>query len=125
MPQARLSKRTLNEFREWLVGWTLRTIADLFEGHGFKRIPIVDELLPGGQRRNLVACYYAGIDLHNQDHVRRLVSVFEDVLFEIPDSNDEGKRRLTRVLERDGFRYVDGKITDPSAKAEIDLAQPI
>ena len=122
MPQATLSKRTLTEFREWLVGWTLRTIADLFEGHGFKYVIVVPELLPGGQRRGLVECYYAGIDLKNPDHVKRLLAVFEDVLFEIPESLEEGKRKLVRLLERDGFQFQGGKIVDPTPKAHIELA---
>jgi hypothetical protein len=115
-----LSKRTLTEFREWLVGWTLRTITDLFEGHGFKYVIVLPELLPGGQRRGLVECYYAGIDLKNPDHVRRLLVVFEDVLFEIPEPN-EGKGKLVRLLERDGFQFQGGKIIDPTPKAHIDL----
>jgi hypothetical protein len=117
-----LSKRTLTEFREWLVGWTLRTISDLFEAHGFREQYVPPERLPGGQRRSLVECYYAGIDLKNRDHVRRLLTVFEDVLFETPDSLGEGKRKLIRLLERDGLEYKDGKIIDPGTKTDLDLA---
>lgn len=53
----------MKEFREWLVGWTLREISDLFEGHGFTRAYVSDEELPGGQRRGLVECYYRNINV--------------------------------------------------------------
>jgi hypothetical protein len=77
----------------------------LFEGHGFKEVNVPPDQLPGGQRRSLVECYYAGNDLKNRDHVRRLLAVFEDIFFEAPEPFEEGKRKLVRLLERDGFQY--------------------
>jgi len=106
MPRAQLTKRTLIEFREWLVGWTLRTIADLFEGHGFRQGFVPPDELPGGQRRDLVECYYAGIDLKDREQLLRLLAVFGDILFDVPDSLQEGKGKLIRLLERDGFEYL-------------------
>lgn len=114
------SKKTMIEFREWLVGWTLREITDLFEGHNFTRAFIPDEELPGGQRRGLVECYYRNINVKITDHVRRLMAVYADVLFAIPDDDQfkTGKQQLIRLLERDGFKYHDeGHIEIPAAMA--------
>lgn len=124
MARAQLTKRTLIEFREWLVGWTLRTISDLFEGHGFKQGFVPPEELPGGQRRDLVECYYADIDLKDREQVLRLLAVFDDILFEVPEANEEGKRKLIRLVERDGFEYRDSRIVDPAANDLLDLAIP-
>lgn len=124
MPRAQLTKRTLIEFREWLVGWTLRTITDLFEGHGFSQGFVPPEELPGGQRRNLVEYYYADIDLNDRQQVLRLLAVFDDILFEIPDSLEEGKRKLIRLVERDGFEYCNGRTVDSGSNDSVDLAIP-
>ena len=119
-----LSKKTMTEFREWLVGWTLRSIADLFEDHGFTPANIPDEELPGGQRRSLVECYYKNIDLKNADHVRRLLAVYADVLFAAPEEFREGKQKLVRLLERDGFKYHDeGRIEVPATLALASIPQ--
>lgn len=124
MPTAQLTKRTLIEFREYLVGWTLRTITDLFEGHGFSQGFVSPEELPGGQRRNLVECYYTDIDLKDRQQVLRLLAVFDDILFEIPDSLKEGKRKLIRLVERDGFEYRNGRTVDSTSNGSVDLAIP-
>ena len=124
MPRAQLTKRTLIEFREYLVGWTLRTITDLFEGHGFSQGFVSPEELPGGQRRNLVECYYTDIDLKDRQQVLRLLAVFDDILFEIPDSLEEGKRKLIRLVERDGFEYRNGRTVDSTSNGSVDLAIP-
>lgn len=104
-----LSKKTLNEFREHLVGWTLRTIDDLFMNHGFISGTLPPDRLPGGQRRNLVEEYYAAIDLRNPQHVKRLLKVFEDILLEIPAENATYREKLVSHMKRDGFEYVDGR----------------
>jgi hypothetical protein len=104
------SKQTMVEFREWLVGWTLRTIADAFNAQGFVPANLDDSALPGGQRRNLVECFYANIDLKNPDHVRRLIAVYEEILFVAPAEFEQGKQKLIRRLERDGFEFKDGRI---------------
>jgi hypothetical protein len=124
MARAQLSKRTLTEFREWLVGWTLRTISDVFESHGFREGFVPPEELPGGQRRSLVECFYANIDLKDREQVRRLLAVFEDILFDVPESLQEGKSKLIRLLERDGFEVRNGRIVDPGSNDALDLAIP-
>jgi len=124
VPRAQLTTRTLIEFREWLVGWTLRTIKDLFEGYGFKQGFVPPEALPSGQRRGLVECYYADIDLKDREQVLRLLAVFDDILLEIPESLQEGKRKLIRFVERDGFEYRNGRIVISASGDSLDLAIP-
>ena len=117
MPASAPSKQTMMEFREWLVGWTLRTIADVFNGQGFVPANLDESKLPGGQRRNLVACFYANIDPNNSNQVRRLLAVYEEILFVVPPEYEAGKQKLIRRLERDGFEFRDGRIEGLRAAA--------
>lgn len=105
-----LSKRTLTEFREHLVGWTLRTIDDLFMNHGIISADVPPERLPSGQRRSLVEQYYAAIDLSNPQHVKRLIAAFEDILIEIPAELASSREKLLSYLKRDGFDYIDNRL---------------
>lgn len=103
-----ISRRTQREFQEWLVGWTLQTISDLFDNHNVKFISLPEDRLLSGQRRSLVSCYYASIDWSNSQDVRRILDVYEDILIEIPVACEENKQKLIRYLEKDGYTY-DGK----------------
>ena len=108
----------MNEFREHLVGWTLRTIDDLFMSHGFISEDVPIDRLPGGQRRNRVEEYYAAIDLRNPQHVKRLLQAYEDVLLEIPPDRSADREKLVSYLKRDGFEYVDGRLVS----RQLDIA---
>lgn len=114
-----VSKRTRHEFQEWLVGWTLRTIKDLFDNHNIKFVSIPEEHLPSGQRRSLVQCYYASVNWTNSKDVRRILDVYEDILIEIPSALEEGKQRLTRYLEKDGYLYENGRIISQALDAAL------
>jgi len=105
-----LSKRTLTEFREHLVGWTLRTIDDVFMNHGIISADVPAERLPSDQRRSLVEQYYAAIDLSNPQDVKRLLAVFEDILIEIPEEYAASREKLLSYLKRDGFDYIDNRL---------------
>jgi hypothetical protein len=118
-----LSKKTLNEFREHLVGWTLRTIDDLFMNHGFISEDLPPERLPSGQRRSLVEQYYAAIDLSNPQHVKRLLKVFEDVLLEMPPDSAPQREKLLSYLKRDGFDYVENRLV--SRQLDVAVLQGI
>lgn len=119
MPRELVSKRTRNEFQEWLVGWTLRTIRDLFDNHSVKFVAIPEENLPSGQRRSLVQCYYASVDWTNPQDVRRVIDAYEDILIEIPSALEEGKLRLVRYLEKDGYIYENGRIVSQALDAVL------
>lgn len=124
----KLSRVTRNEFREWLVGWTLREISDLFDAHGIERIPLRETDLPSGQRRSLVECYYASVDWTDIGDVGQMLRVYEDILFQMPEANSEQRTLLLRYLERDGFT-LDGNqlisnrdsILDPDAFVALDV----
>jgi hypothetical protein len=110
MPRELISRGTRREFQEWLVAWTLRTIDELFENHNVKCLPLPDEQLPNGQRRALVERYYASVDWSNPQDIRRILSAYEDILIVIPAQDEEGKQKLIRYLERDGYKYENGRI---------------
>lgn len=108
MARELISKKTRYEFQEWLVDWTLRTISNLFDSHNIKYVAIPEENLPSGQRRSLVQCYYASVNWSDPKDVRRVLDAYEDILIELlPES--EGKQRLVRHLEKDGYLYENGK----------------
>ncbi|MGE0313811.1 MAG: abortive infection family protein [Lautropia sp.] len=54
----------------------------------------------------------------------RLLAVFEDIVLEVPESHEDGKQRLIRLVERDGFEYRNGRIVDPASNDSLDLAIP-
>jgi Abortive infection C-terminus len=119
MPRELISKRTQREFQEWLVGYTLRTISDLFDNHNVKFVSLPEDRLPSGQRRSLVACYYASIDWSNSQDVRRILDTYEDILIEIPATCEDSKQKLIRYLEKDGHIYDGGCIVSQALDATL------
>lgn len=124
-----LSKKTRTEFREYLVGWTLREIQDEFDIVDLK--PAVDYVPEvAGQRRGLVEALYAGIDFTSQDDVARLLQVYEAIL--VTASNvAEGRKgqhdhaqfqgfvdKLCQWLRRDGYEFKNGRLV-PLASAGL------
>lgn len=109
-----ISKKTRRAFREWLVGWVLRKIDDLFDNHNVKCISLPPEQLPSGSRRSLVECYYAFIDWTNPVDVQKMLPVYEEILLEIPPEDKEKKDYFLTLLKRDGYSYEDDRIvSDP------------
>ncbi len=119
MPRELISRRTQREFQEWLVGWTLRTISDLFDDHNVQSISLPEDRLPSGQRRSLVACYYASIDWGKSQDVRRILDAYEDILAEIPATSEDGKQKLIQYLEKDGYTYDRGRIVSQGLDAAL------
>ncbi|MGH6793491.1 MAG: abortive infection family protein [Methyloceanibacter sp.] len=106
-----VSRRTRNAFREAFSGWeTLRTIDMAFENEDFQ--PNLSFEPPGvsGQRRWLVEQYYAAIDFGDPKQVFRLLRVFEDLASRIERTNPEEASHLRRMVERDGYRFEDGRL---------------
>lgn len=123
-----ISKKTRNEFREYFVGTTLREISQEFDAAD---VPCdINYLSPEqGQRRSLVEQYYHVIDFTSWHDVQKIIRVYESVLFSLEEainnscSTEYIKNKfsfLTRCLERDGFKYVDGKIKPVGRNAAID-----
>lgn len=119
-----ISQRTCKEFREFLVGWTLREIGDEFEVAGIK--PDLSYRPPvGGQRRSYVEQHYHALDLNQASDVRRLLEAFENILIEAgrrvqagadgPDAK-RAVERLVASLERDGLDFDGQRITAASPR---------
>jgi hypothetical protein len=123
MARELISKKTRYEFQEWLVDWTLRTIANLFDNHNIECVSIPEESRPFGQRRTLVQCYYASVNWSNPKDVRRVLDAYEDILIELPPDS-QGKQRLIRHLEKDGYLYESGKIISQSLDVSLVDAIP-
>jgi hypothetical protein len=110
-----ISPATRTEFREVLSSYVLREIADIFSAGELE--PNLQFQPPvGGQRRTLVEQYFANIDLANPRDVKKLLKVFEELIFRLtnsPDGESSGVQQTVEKLlgrmQRDGFRYQDGQ----------------
>jgi hypothetical protein len=110
-----ISKATRNEFREVLTGYVLREIDMFFDAGGLTPRRNYDPQV-GGQRRSLVECYYANIDFTSVADVKKLLAVYEEVienLHQVAERNPDGPNitlnALLRRMEKDGFRYENGR----------------
>jgi len=128
-----ISKLTRQAFREHLVGWTLRSISDLFDAADIA--PVQSGTSLSGARRGLVEEYYAGVDWASPRDVRKVVRVYEEILNSIDtslenpspapyygSSNQDSLRRarekLVNLLKRDGYIYDSKRLV---SVGEIDL----
>lgn len=100
-----ISKNTRREFQEYLVRGTLRQISNLFDSHDIKYVELPPEKLPSGERRALVECYYASVDWQNPGDVRKVLSLYEDILAGMEGWGAKYKERLIRFLQKDGYSY--------------------
>lgn len=121
MTNAIISKKTRNEFREYLVGWTLREIEMEFDSAD---VPFSEDYKPdcSGQRRSLVEQYYHAIDWTQWKDVRKVLIVFENILSTLEeqlksdnpfiniDYTKSKFRSLRKWIEKDGFQYKEGKL---------------
>ena len=122
MSRGLLSIKTRQVFREYMVRWVLREIADEFDAaqidcHRSFQPPVT------GQRRILVEQYYHSVDWDDPEQVRKVLQVFEAVL-QLAESLAEEealrpewyaqrkreKETLIQVLNKDGFQWVGGRI---------------
>lgn len=130
-----ISLKLRSEFQEYLVSWVVRDIETLFNNYDITPKNIEASLLPSGQRRALVARYYAGVDWTSPKDVKKVLGVYEDVLDYISEQLNEPDRfntdseskaltqqfsRMTRWLGNDGFPY-DGKKILFQQKTPIEL----
>lgn len=120
-----ISKKTRNEFREFLVGWTRREIEMEFEAAGIAYDRQFEPQLSGA-RRLFVEQHYHTLDFTKPADIHKLIIAYENILNtairKIPaqldrksaEHNIEG---LTECLKKDGFKYKDGKITPTTPEA--------
>lgn len=113
-----ISKRTRNEFREFLVGWTLREIEMEFEA---ANISCDRQYSPqiGGQRREFVEQHYRTLDFTNPKHLRKILYFYGNVLNKATRNlsvaidksiSERALGNLIACLKADGFEYKNDKI---------------
>lgn len=121
-----ISKKIKHELREFLVAYgTLTRIGDLFSLYGFEYVPLPDELLPSGQRRKLIECFYAGIDCHDSGNAQSLLALCEDALVEMGgDDPRVTGAGLIRAFEREGYIWNNEKFTLANSKLSAKLNIP-
>lgn len=113
-----ISKKTRSEFQEYLVSTTLREIERYFDNHDIQFTQLPPEKMPSGQRRGLVANYYASVDWTDSKQVRKVLDVYADILNDIAnkvdswnqETNNQQYDKLVKLLNKDGFQYENGKI---------------
>jgi hypothetical protein len=114
-----VSPRTRRAFREYLVGWPLGAIQDLFENEGLQLgqgSPAVT-----GQRRSLVERYYTTVDWTSPQEVRRVLRAYEHVLADA-DLPPPIYGELKRHLEWDGYAMdATGRLRSPPAGSLAEL----
>lgn len=116
-----ISKKTRYEFREYFVEITLREIENEFDAADILLDENYQPKLPG-ERRSLVEKYYHTLDFSKWSDVRKILIVYENVLNRLEDrvksifelDNGEWAQKkigsLKKWIERDGFRYENGKL---------------
>jgi hypothetical protein len=140
-PKDLISRKTRIEFREFLVGWTIREISDEFDAADVRRdtsfVPDVS-----GARRSLVEQYYHTLNFTSPVDVGKLVQAFENILvsalnkaanLESGNYGDPSQaerlrqavRGLCSWLEKDGFRFEGGRIIPISASAKKVIDEPV
>lgn len=98
MPRELVHRRTRTAFREYLVGWYLAAIRDLFDGEGIACSPVEPNL--SGARRSLVEQYYATVVWTNPTEVNNVLRAYEAVLSEM---SPEDRQPYNDLLSRDGY----------------------
>ena len=126
-----ISKKTRNEFREFLVGWVLRDIEAEFDAAG---IAFDGAYQPdvGGERRSFVEQHYRTLDFSDHGDARKLLDVFENILHQLEQQMDsdnyatevnaDAKRdfdNLTQWLGRDGYEYARGRLLARGGHAHV------
>jgi hypothetical protein len=115
-----ISAGTRVDFREAMTSRTLQQIRDIFAFGDFE--PNLEFQPPvSGQRRTLVEQYFANIDLANPQHVKKLLSVFEELIHRLgqaPDwetiqSQQVTINNLEARMRSDGFNFEDGRFSSP------------
>ncbi|GAA0303689.1 hypothetical protein GGQ92_003210 [Gracilibacillus halotolerans] len=109
-----LSKRTIHTFYDLLsTHSTLARIESLFECEEVFQNPFYVSPL-SGDRRSLADNYLSTLDLSNYSETRKLLNVIEMFLLENEDNEfikeDSRWKQLIKLLERDGFTLIKGKL---------------
>lgn len=127
-----VSKRTRNEFREFLVGWTLHEIKIEFEGANIEWDRDFEPDV-SGQRRSFVEQFYRTLDFTNPADVKRLLAAYQSII-ERAERNrptNHGREEAERAIEqlkaclaKDGFAYDSGSIMATNSESRVVLNEP-
>jgi len=125
-----ISKKTRTEFREFLVGWTLREIGDEFEAAGITADQSYQPPL-SGQRRCYVEQFYHTLDFSSPADVDRLLKVYENIVtagytrlqsgagIYVPKTYRASLDQLVAWLKKDGYSYQDGRLVPTGHAASL------
>lgn len=123
-----ISKRTRQEFREYFVGTTLRTIDDAFDA---EEVVCDSSYNPqvGGERRSLVEQYYHSVNWKDPSQVGKVLRVYASVLVDLEQTATEGalrtRKRLLNNLQRDGIRLEQGRLDLPASTVHTGYASTV
>ena len=99
-----ISARTRRVFQEHLVGFVLREIRGFFGDAGLIEVDVPADQLPGGERRALVARFYAGVNWASPEDTERVLRAYQYV---INETGAEYRDGLIRQLRSDGIDVGD------------------
>jgi hypothetical protein len=119
-----ISRKTLNEFREWMVGWILRQIDDEFSAAGITLAPTT-RVIVSGERRNRIELYYASLDLTKPADAGKLIVVFENVILTATQAQPQTAHKLITWTEKDGYSYEGGRLRRRSPTAMRNTAERV
>ena len=112
-----ISVKTRQAFREYMVSWVLRKISNAFDA---AQIDCDLSYNPneGGERRRLIEQYYHIVDWTDLADVRKVLQVFETVLYELahsqsvytPEWHKAEMEKFGWLLKKDGYQWMDEQI---------------
>lgn len=88
----------------------LREIQGYFDDQGIPQAPLPPERLPAGERRGLIAKYYASVNWQSQPDVQKVLRIFEDIVRQVAPSQydptpSQTFQKLNAALQRDGYVF--------------------
>jgi hypothetical protein len=110
-----ISPGTRRIFQEYLVDTSvLREIQDYFDDQGIPQAQQPSDKLPTGQRRALIARYYASVNWKSASDVQKVLKIFEQILQRAaPGQYDaapsSGFAKLSAALLREGYAFEGGR----------------
>lgn len=111
-----LSRRTRIALADYFSGHTLHEIDAFFEAEEFVPGPLPGPV--GGQRRTLVAAYYAAIDWTSRRDVVRFLRVVEEAM-RAADLTVPFWQDVLRLLRQDGYVRRDERLVSVVPNAEL------
>ena len=116
-----VSGATRRAFQESYVGFSvLNQITADFDDAGVEHGTLPEGKYVSGQRRALVEEYYSTVKWDDYASVRPILDTYETHLLRIQKLNPDEYAHLVKLLERDKFVVVDGRITLPGHELPLD-----